>query len=68
MAIAITVNGDTRELSEGATLGDLVRALELDPKTVAALVNDDVVPRDHFEEQRLNAGDAVELVRFVPGG
>ncbi len=64
----ITVNGERREIAANATLTDLVTQLGLDPTAVAALVNDEVVERDKFDSAVLNAGDSVELVRFVPGG
>ncbi len=68
MTMEITVNGDPRQLPENSTLDGLIRNLGLSPATVAALVNDEIVEREHFETTQLSARDTVELVRFVPGG
>lgn len=64
----ITVNGEVQQAEPGISLGGLVRTLGLDPRTMAALVNDAIVERDQFDEVCLEPGNAVELVRFVPGG
>ncbi|HDP35093.1 MAG TPA: sulfur carrier protein ThiS [Candidatus Hydrogenedentes bacterium] len=66
--IEIKVNGETRMTDEGVTLAGLIADLGLDPKTVAALVNDEIVERERFDATGVKAGDTVELVRFVPGG
>jgi sulfur carrier protein len=68
MAIEITVNGEPRAVLEGTTLLMLVEKLGLNPKAVAAQVNDAVIPRDAQATVVLQAEDTVELVRFVGGG
>jgi thiamine biosynthesis protein ThiS len=66
--IDIVVNGTTRAVPEGATLGELLRQLNLDPRTVVVEHNRTIVRRPDLEQARLAAGDAVELVHFVGGG
>jgi thiamine biosynthesis protein ThiS len=68
MAIEITVNGEARLMQEGATLLILLEELGLNPKVVAAQVNDTIVPREAHATAILQTGDAVELIRFVGGG
>ncbi len=66
--LEISVNGETREIASGDTLAGLVKTLGLDARTVAALRNDVIVERDLFSSTMLQPGDAIELVRLVPGG
>jgi sulfur carrier protein len=68
MAIEITVNGEARAVEEETTLLMLLETLGLDQKVVAAQVNDAIVPRDSHATVALQAGDTVEIVRFVGGG
>ena len=68
MAMEITVNGEARAVLEGTTLLMLLEKLGLDPKVVAAQVNDAVIPRGAHATVVLHPGDTVELVRFVGGG
>ncbi|MDW7773707.1 MAG: sulfur carrier protein ThiS [Desulfobulbaceae bacterium] len=64
----IICNGDQRSVEEKSTLADLVATLSLDPRTVVAEVNGRIVEHTDFTGQELNAGDRVELIRFVGGG
>lgn len=64
----IQVNGEPRDVPEGATLASLLEALDLDPRVVAIERSGEVVPRALFGETVLGAGDRVEIVRFVQGG
>lgn len=66
--IDIVVNGTTRAVPEGATLLELLRQLELDPRMVVVEHNRTIVRRPDLEQARLARGDAVELVHFVGGG
>jgi thiamine biosynthesis protein ThiS len=66
--IDIVVNGTKRAVPEGATLLELLRQLDLDPRMVVVEHNRTIVRRPDLEQARLAAGDAVELVHFVGGG
>jgi thiamine biosynthesis protein ThiS len=66
--IEITVNGERRGVRSGATLADLLRELELNPKFLAVERNLEVVPRTHHAACRLQADDALEIVTLVGGG
>lgn len=67
--IELTVNGETRRVAAGATLGDLLRQHELDPRMVVVEHNREIVrDRSTLDTTRLGAGDAVEIVHFVGGG
>ncbi len=68
MAMEITVNGEARAVPEGTTLLALLEILDLNPRVVAAQVNDAIIPRNAQGTVVLRPGDTVELVRFVGGG
>ena len=64
----IQLNGESREVFEGAVLSDLVRELSLAPARIAIEVNQHVVRRDQWERTALAEGDRIEIVHFVGGG
>ncbi|MFH1267214.1 MAG: sulfur carrier protein ThiS [Planctomycetota bacterium] len=64
----ISVNGEPREFAEGATVAQLLEALELAGKYVAVEVNLELVPRGRHAAHRLAEGDRLEIVTFVGGG
>ena len=67
-SVQVVVNDEPRELSEGATVADLVTALGLGPRRIAVEVNRSVVPRAEYPVTVLRPGDAVEIINFVGGG
>jgi sulfur carrier protein len=64
----IRVNGETRDVHDGATVAELVELFQLTPERVAVEVNERLVRRATFRETRLAAGDRVEIVTLVGGG
>ncbi len=67
--VGFTVNGERRSIAAGSTLGDLLRSLELDPRTVVVEHNGVVLrDRDAYDSLTLAADDNVEIVHFVGGG
>ena len=64
----IIVNGQPRDLPQGATLAQLLKELGLEPRHVAVEVNLDVVPRREHDQHRLADGDRLEVVTLVGGG
>lgn len=66
--LTVVVNGVERRVPGPATLLDLLRHLELDPRTVVVERNREIVRRPKLGETALAEGDAIELVHFVGGG
>lgn len=66
--IQITVNGESRRISDGATIDDLLRELALPPGRVAIERNLDILPRAQWAATRIQASDRYEIVHFVGGG
>jgi thiamine biosynthesis protein ThiS len=66
--VSVVVNGEPRAVGRGVTLLDLLRTLELDPRSVVVEHNRRIVRRPVLGEVHVAAGDAIELVHFVGGG
>lgn len=71
MALSVLLNGQSREfgqLKPGASLVELVAALELKADRIAIEHNGEIAQRGSWEESRVNSGDRLEIVHFVGGG
>ncbi len=64
----LIINGEPRDLEEGATVARLLAALELDGRRLGVEVNRSIVPKSAYAATLLGEGDAVEIVHFVGGG
>ena len=66
--IQLSVNGESRSLPQGTHLAALIDELALAGKKIAVERNGDIVPRSHYGETLLQAGDRLEIVVAVGGG
>ena len=66
--IAITLNGEARELPAGQTLADLIALLDAPPQALATAVNGEFVAREARAGRELNDGDAVFTFQPITGG
>lgn len=66
--VDIVVNGEARSVAAGASLLELLAALELDPQMVVVEHNRQIVRRPSLGLVRVAPGDSIELVHFVGGG
>jgi len=66
--IIISVNGENRSASAGATLMDLLGELGVSAARVAIERNLEIVPREKWADTRVEPGDRLEIVQFVGGG
>lgn len=64
----IHVNGQMRMTTDGSTVGDLLREMEIRADRVAVEVNMEVLERQEFERRGLRDGDRVEIMGFIGGG
>jgi thiazole synthase len=62
------VNGEYRELGDGATVETIVRELADSAHGVAVAVDGEVVPRGEWPERALRDGEEVEVLHAVQGG
>jgi len=66
--IAITVNGESRQVPPGLTVAELLAEFGLHPRLVVVERNREILDRSRLEITRVNPGDQFELVHFVGGG
>lgn len=66
--LQIKLNGEKKEVEDGATLQALIERLDLAPERLAIEHNFDVVRRADWPSIKLKEGDRVEIVHFVGGG
>lgn len=66
--LPIIVNGENRQIAEGATVDDLLRELALPPGRVAIERNLEILPRPQWAATRIQPQDRYEIVHFVGGG
>ena len=66
--VAITLNGQLREVPPGTTVAGLLASAGLDGRKVAVERNEEIVPRSVYDRTALTPGDALEIVHFIGGG
>jgi sulfur carrier protein len=66
--VNVVLNGSPRELRDGATVAEILDALELPHRGVAVAVDAEVVPRGQWDATPLRDGARVEVVQAVQGG
>ncbi len=64
----VTVNGETREAPDRATVAVFLALIGVDPVKVAVERNREIVPRSAYDSTRLKDADQLEIVQFVGGG
>ena len=66
----LVVNGEPRELPDGATVADAVRASGVPPlaRGLAVAVDREVVPGSQWDSTTLRDGQRVEVLQAVQGG
>lgn len=66
--VNIIFNGESRQVSAGASVAELLAELQLNPRFLAVELNLDVVPRASHANRMLQEGDRLEVVTLVGGG
>ncbi len=66
--IGVVVNGEAREVQEGASLRDLLDELTIGTRGVAVELNREIVPKGSHDTTVLKEGDKVEVIQMVGGG
>jgi sulfur carrier protein len=70
----VFVNGEAKWLEPGATVADVVRALELGgprdlpPRGIAVALDGEVVPRGQWPARIVAAGSRIEVLGAIGGG
>ena len=64
----VILNGEPRELNDGATVDAAVEVAGAPERGVAVAVDGEVVPRGQWDRMELREGQRVEIVQAVQGG
>ncbi|HTJ68036.1 MAG TPA: sulfur carrier protein ThiS [Actinospica sp.] len=64
----VTINGETRSVSAGQSLADLIAAHTTARSGVAVAVNGEVVPKTTWPDHVLEDGATIEILTAVQGG
>ena len=66
----VTVNGEPREIGDGATVASVVEMLDVAPgaRGVAVAVDGEVVSRGRWAHTELSEGSMLEVVAAIGGG
>jgi len=64
----VIVNGEEKEIKEGTKIGELLKELGIEDKTMASAVNMEVVKKEDWNSHVIQEGDKVEFLHFVGGG
>ncbi len=68
MMVSIVVNGESRAVSAGTKLAELLAELGIAPRHCAVEINLELVPRSQHADRVLIDGDRLEIVTLVGGG
>ncbi|MCX5465190.1 sulfur carrier protein ThiS [Alcaligenes parafaecalis] len=64
----ITLNGQSKALTNTDTVGTLIIELGYENKRIAVELNGDIVPKSQHATTPINEGDTLEIVVAVGGG
>ena len=64
----LTVNGQSWDFPENATVSEILKVLDIRPDAIAVEVNGEIVSRSGHANTVLHDGDVVEIATFVGGG
>jgi sulfur carrier protein len=64
----VVINGETKEIEEGITVGKLLDELGIRDKTMATAIDMQVVKKEAWDKRIIKEGEKVEFLHFVGGG
>lgn len=66
--VEVILNGERRSVPADLSIGQLLGHLSISADRVAVERNRALVPREAWEQVRVESGDELEIVHFVGGG
>jgi sulfur carrier protein len=64
----IILNGKEHKFEGEITILELIQNLKQDQKGIVVQINENIIPKNSYDNHRLKNGDQVELIRFMAGG
>jgi sulfur carrier protein len=66
--MTITLNGEKKQVPDGATILGLLESLKIQPERVAVELNLEIVKKDKYGTTAIKDSDSLEVVSFMAGG
>lgn len=66
--IEININGDLQRLQPNTSLAQVLVLKQIEPKSVALVVNQQIIPRSEWHQYQCQADDEIEFFSAVAGG
>jgi thiamine biosynthesis protein ThiS len=66
--IEVQLNGEPRSFEQAVSVARLLEDVGVAAVTVVVELNGAIVPKDRYQEQVIEDGDRLELIRLVGGG
>ncbi|WP_458459783.1 sulfur carrier protein ThiS [Pseudobutyrivibrio sp.] len=63
----VFVNGK-EQAANGKTVEDIINEMNIDKRTIAVELNEEIVSKADYDSTTLKDGDVLEVVSFVGGG
>ena len=63
----VFVNGK-EQTANGKTVEDIINEMNIDKRTIAVELNEEIVSKADYDSTTLKDGDVLEVVSFVGGG
>jgi sulfur carrier protein len=64
----VVINGETKEIEEGITVGELLDRFGIKDKTMAVAIDMQVVKKEEWDKRVIKMNERVEFLHFVGGG
>jgi sulfur carrier protein len=62
------INGERIDLTNGITISEMLKILELNSEKVVVEVDLEIVNKDEFSVKKLSSESKIEIISFVGGG
>lgn len=63
----VTINGNSVD-AVGMTITEYLEKAEYDSRVVVVERNEEIVPKNEYDNTKLSEGDVIEIVTFMGGG
>lgn len=67
-SMTVFVNQEEKTITDNSSLSVLLQSVDIKPIGIAIAVNQNVIPKDSWDEFVLNENDQVMLIRATQGG
>ena len=64
----LTINGERQQVEPVHTVAELLEWFRVTHQAVAVMANGMIIAQDQFAVHPIEAGDTIEIIRFVGGG